>query len=146
MPVIPDTFTSPRRERSHGGAQINTQCTKCISSSLSVGRVGWIEKKKKAFGGMHLLLRSLINDLNCLGEILAVFEFHYVLRSTFLGYSLSLSLGDFVRLNRQSGTKTVMRGSRALNLPTHPHVRRLVRLGYCFPSSFCSRYRSAAPP
>ena len=79
---------------------------------------------------MHLyryLSRSQENDLNCLGEILVAFEFYYVLRSTFLGYLLFLTLGDFVRLNRQSGTKTVMRGEKALYLPIHPHVRLLVR-------------------
>ena len=90
---------------------------------------GWLDREKKAFGGMHLYsLRTQENDLNCLGEILAAFEFDYVLRSTFLEALLFLTLGDFVRFNGQSGTKTLMRGERGLYLPIHPHARLLVRL------------------
>ena len=53
---------------------------------------GLVGLREKAFGGMHLyryLLRSQENDLDCLGEILAAFEFHYVL------YSAQPSLDTF---------------------------------------------------
>ena len=61
MPATPYPFTSPGKKMSHGGAQITTQYMKCISSSLSVGRVDRIERKR-AMGGIYLyryLLRTL---------------------------------------------------------------------------------------
>ena len=153
MPATLYTFSSAGKEMLHGGAQITTQCIKCISSSLSVGRVGWIEQRKDSEACICTVTCCVAKKTisTALAKSLWLLNFTTYSAQPSFGYLLFLALGDFVRLNRQSGTKTVMRRERALYLPIHSSPcsfdcpTNFFFFFFFFLSSFYSHYQSAPP-